>query len=339
MRTGIRIQSMAVVVVASLFFLMGSPFEVSAKTLKIGHILSPKSNQNQALVQVFKPYVEKASGDALKIEVFPNEQLGHGPDQVEGVKMGTQAMFLGDKTWWEAYVPEIGVASVPFLFENREHFHRWVDDVLAKAVMDELIEKCNQRLISLDYKWYRGPFKVICSKKPVFKPEDMRGLRLRLWPARMIQKSWAGFGAEIHTIDFAEAYLALKQGVVEAITTPLDLVWPQKFTEVTKFVTELKQIPMIEIVSINEELWQSLSNEHRKIIKDGLNKAGKWYNDTTMSKMNEIIDDRIVSEHGASYIKVDRKPFVDHCRENILPELISDNLIEKDWIEKVDKLR
>jgi tripartite ATP-independent transporter DctP family solute receptor len=322
--------------IAGLIF---SPAQPMAKTLKIGHILAPGSNQNQALVKVFKPYVEEESRGSLKIDVFPTEQLGHAPDQVEGVKMGTQEMFLGSQTWWEAHVKEIGVATIPFIFDDREHFHGWIDQILAKELMPQLIKKANQRFINLGFKWHRGPFRVICSKKAVFTPEDINGLRLRLWPARMIQKSWAGLGAKIHTIDFAEAYLALKQGVVEAITSPFDLVWPQKFTEVTKYVTELRQYPQLELIVINEKVWQGLSPKDQKILLDGANKAGQWYNEQARTRVEDTIENKLLKVHNAVYIKVNRQPFVDVFRNNVLPKLIADGLVKQEWVEKVKAAR
>lgn len=323
-------------VIAGLVF---SPAVSMAKTLKIGHILAPKSNQNQALVKVFKPYIEEKSKGSLKIEVFPTEQLGHAPDQVEGVKMGTQDMFLGSQTWWEAHVKEIGVATIPFIFDDREHFHGWIDQVLEKELMPQLIEKANQRFINLGFKWHRGPFRVICSKKPIFTPEDIKGLRLRLWPARMIQKSWGGLGAKIHTIDFAEAYLALKQGVVEAITSPFDLVWPQKFTEVTKYVTELKQYPQLELIVINEKVWQGLTPKEQKILLDGANKAGQWYNEQARTRVEDTIENKLLKVHNAVYIKVNRQPFVDVFRNEVLPKLIADGLVKEGWVKKVEAAR
>jgi tripartite ATP-independent transporter DctP family solute receptor len=316
---------------------MGQP--AYAKTLKIGHILAPKSNQNLALVEVFKPYVEDKSNGALKIQVFPTEQLGHAPDQVEGVKMGTQDMFMGSQTWWEAHVKEIGVATIPFLFDDREHFHKWIDEVLVKELMPELIKNANQRIINLNPKWHRGPFRVICSKKPVFVPEDIKGLKLRLWPARMIQKSWSGLGAEIHTIDFAEAYLALKQGVVEAITSPFDLVFPQKFTEVTKYVTELQQYPQLEVMTINEKAWQGLTSQEQQILLDAAGKAGEWYNEQARTRVQDTIDNKLLKIHNAAYIKVNRQPFVDVFRRDILPQLIQDGLVKQAWVDKVEKLK
>jgi len=307
-------------------------------TLRIGHILAPTSLQNRALVEVFKPYVEERTGGAIKVEVYPAEQLGHAPDQVEGVRIGTQAMFLGDKTWWEAFVPKVGVGSVPFLFDDREHFHRWIDEVFKPELEPQIIKNANQRFISLEVKWHRGPFKVICSKRPIFTPEDIRGLDLRLWPARMIQRSWAGLGAVIHTIDFAEAYMALKQGVVDAITSPLDLVWPQKFTEVCKYVTELRQIPLVEFISINEDIWQSLTKEQQQILVEAANEAGRWFNRQNETQVEETIE-KLIREHNVAYIKVNRQSFVNVFRQKVVPDLISAGLLKEEWVKEIEALR
>jgi len=307
-------------------------------TLQIGHILAPASLQNQVLEKVFKPYVEEKTNGEIKIEVYPTEQLGHAPDMLEGVKMGTQAMFLGSQTWWEAIVPKVGVATVPFLFDDRAHFHRWIDKVMKGEIEQEVIKNGNQRFINLEVKWHRGPFRVICSKKPIFTPEDLKGLDLRLWPARMIQKSWAGFNVVIHTIDFAEAYLALQQGVVDAITSPFDLVWPQKFTEVTKYVTELKQYPQIEVISINEDIWQNLSKRQQQILIEAANEAGKWFNEHTETQVEATIE-KLIKEHSVRYIRVNRQPFVDIARKKIVPDLISAGLLKKEWVKEVESLK
>ena len=309
-----------------------------AKTLKIGHILAPKSNQNLALVQVFKPYVEKATDGSLKIEVFPNEQLGHAPDMVEGVKLGTQAMFLGSQTWFGAHIEQIGAATIPFVFEDRAHFQKWMNEVLGKKLMPELIQKSNQRIINLDPPWERGPFRVICAQKPIFGPADIKGLKLRLWPAKMIQKSWSGLGASVHTIDFAEAYLALKQGVVEAITSPFDLVGPQKFAEVAPYITELRQYPQLELISINEKIWQGLTDKERKALMDGAAKAGNWYNEQAKTRVEETIES-LLKTNNAKYIRINRQPFVDAFRTEVIPQLIQDGLVKEAWIKEIESLK
>jgi len=306
-------------------------------TLEIGHILAAGSLQNQALTDVFKPYIEEETNGEIKIKVFPGEQLGGAPDQVEAVKMGTQDMFMGSQTWWEAELPQIGVSTVPFMFKNRDHFHKWVDEVLKKDLEPKLIEKANQRFLNLEVKWHRGPFRVICSKTPVFTPEDVEGLELRLWPARTIQKSWKGLGAKIQTIDFAEAYLAPQQGVVNAITSPFDLVWPQKFTEVVKYVTELKQYPQLEFISINEKTWKKLSEEHKSLLTEAANKAGEWFNKHSSESVEETIQ-KLIREHNVKYIQVNRESFSEKIHKKVIPDLIADGTLKEEWVNQVESL-
>jgi len=257
---------------------------------------------------------------------------------VEGVKLGTQAMFLGSQTWFGAYIEQIGVATIPFVFNDRDHFQRWINEILGKKLMPELIRKANQRIINLEPPWERGPFRVICAKKPIFSPEDIKGLKLRLWPAKMIQKSWSGLGASIHTIDFAEAYLALKQGVVEAITSPFDLVGPQKFAEVAPYITELRQYPQLELISINEKIWQGLTDKEHKALVDGAAEAGKWYNEQAKTRVAATIAS-LLKTNNAKYILVNRQPFVDAFRTKVIPQLIQEGLVQEAWIKEIEALK
>lgn len=306
-------------------------------TLDVGHILAPDSFQNQALL-VFKELVEERTEGAVKINVFPAEQLGHAPDMVENVSIGAQAMMLGSQTWWEVYSDRIGVATVPFMFEDREHFNRWTEKVFIPEILSEVIERGNQRFINLDYLWHRGPFRVIVSTKPIFTPEDLENITMRLWPARMIQESWAGYNISIEVIDFAEVYLALQYGMIEAVTSPFDLVWPQRFTEVAKYVTALQQYPQLELITINNDIWERLSPEQQSIMVECVNKAGEWYNEQTYGRFEDL-KDLMISEHDAVYIEVNREPFVEIMHNQIIPDLVAEGLLMAEWIEAIEDLR
>ena len=82
-----------------LFFVIFPISSSTAKTLKLGTIYAEKNLTSQALLKVFKPYVENKSNGSLKIDVFINQQLGSGSEEVEGVKIGTQDLFVGTLTW------------------------------------------------------------------------------------------------------------------------------------------------------------------------------------------------------------------------------------------------
>jgi TRAP-type C4-dicarboxylate transport system substrate-binding protein len=321
--------------------LLFSPAQSVAKTLKLGHIIAPGTVQAQSFTKIFKSYVEQKSGGSLQIEVYPSGQLGRAPDQVEGVKIGTQDLFFGHLSWWEAHIEELSVISIPFIFEGPDHFGRWAETVIVPELQPKLIKNANQRFINLgaNSMWHKGLSKCIVAKKPIFTPEDIKGLRLRLWPARMIQKSWGGMGAQIYTIDWSEAYLALKQGMVEAITTPVDAAFEQRFTEVVKYVTMLDQVPMARGISINEKVWQGLTAAEQKILTSAADATGKWFAFRSNAQMEDIIENKILKIHNGFYIRVNRQPFIEKLRQKVLPELIADGLIKEEWVKKVEAVR
>jgi len=294
---------------------------------------------NQALEKVFKPYIEEKTKGEIKVQIFPSAQLGRAPDMLEAVKMGSQDIFVGGIVWYTAWVPKAGLIEVPFMFNEREHHQRWVEKVMNTEIQQEVIKKGNQRFINLrGVRWDRGPFRVIASRKPIFTPEDLKGLKLRVWPSRVVPRAWKGFGCDVRTIDWSEVYLALQQGVVDAVTTPIVSVYNQKFTEVVKYVTELRDQTIMYLFSINEDVWQRLTKEQKQIIIEAKDEAGRWYNSRLDDVANETIE-RIIKEHNAYYIKVNRKPFIDIAHNKIVPDLVSAGLIKEEWVREVERLR
>jgi TRAP-type C4-dicarboxylate transport system substrate-binding protein len=209
---------------------------------------------------------------------------------------------------------------------------------MGKKLNGELIRVANQRFIGLGTLWDRGPFRTILANRPIFTPDDIKGLKLRLWPARMIQKAWGSLGAQTRVVDFKEAYLALKQGVVESITISLNSIIPNKLCEVTQYCTALDQWPEIFVTTINERVWQGLTPEEQKIIVDGSEKAGKWYNEYVYSIADKNIKG-IINDYNMAYIQVNRKPFVDVFRDKVIPGLIGEGLIKEEWVKNVESLR
>ncbi len=334
-KRGLTTLALMLALIAGLFL---ASSQAEAKTLRVGLIANPQAVESMAMEKVFKPYVEEKTKGAIKIKVFPSSQLGGAPDQVEGVKMGTQDMFTATQTWWEAHVPQVGAATVPFLFDDRAHFDKWVDEVFVKKIQKEIIKKANQRFISMRVKWRMGPYRVIVSKVPIMSLEDIQGLDLRLWPARMIQKSWAGLGVKVHTIDWSETYLALQQGIVKAMTSPFNAVWSHKLSEVAKYVTELKQFPQLSLTSINEDTWNSLKPEYQKILVEAYDKAGEWFNKTTDEEV-QIKLGKMLKVHDAKYIIINRQPFVDKMHKEVIPGLIAEGILKKEWVDEIKSLK
>lgn len=300
-----------------------------ATELSLGHLTPVTSIQHHALVKFAEIVKEKTEGD-IEINIFPSAQLGSGSDEVDAVAMGIQEMFAGGLTWWTQHSERMRLVEVPFIWENREHFENWVNNVMATKVQSELINKSNQRFINLGVLWKRGPYRVLLnSKRPVIKVEDLKGLRLRMWEADLPQRVWNMMGAVSTTLPWGDAYLAIKQGLVDAVTSPMDSVWGFKFTEVAQYVTELDQFPQIMGMVINEEIWNKMNEKQQKAIMSAADEAGTWYNNQLSTQIQED-KQKMIKNDNAVFIQMNNKSFMDKAGDEIFPKLVEEGQIDKE---------
>jgi tripartite ATP-independent transporter DctP family solute receptor len=321
-------------------FLMGAGQSEGATqeviTLKFGSIAPPQALQSQAIERFIQLVEEKTDG-RIKIDYFPGEQLGPADQQIDYVSSGAQDFYQGGTTYWGVFDKRCYLVESPFVFESREHFENWVDKVFYPKVAPVILEKGNQHILNGDVLWQRGPFRVMAARRPIYKPEDMKGLKLRLWPDKVVTTQYKVLGAEPTHIAWTETYTALATGVVDAVTSPLDLLWPMKFTEQVKYVMELKTFPQQNITAINRETWERLTAEQQKIMLEALDEAGRWFNEMVSADAEQTIE-KIQSEHRATYIReaeIDRAAFARLAREKGFPILIEEGLVQEEYLTEV----
>ena len=303
----------AAFILVILNFLTGQAFAQKAITLSLGHIMAPETHQGVALDYFAKLVKEKTKGK-IEVNIYPAQQLGNAMKMMEGVSMGTQDMVAESTTFWEIYSKDLQIAETPFTFRDRDHFEKFLKSPIFRGIEQDVIKNGNQRFITTDYTWQRGPFRVLVSKtKPILVPDDLKGFKLRLWEAKTIHRYWSWLGATTVTISFGETYMAMKQGIVDGVTSPYDAVWGMKFTEVGKYVTMLQQYWQTMVIAMNEKKFQSLGSANQKILTDAANEAGVWYTKRVRGAVESDMQ-RMMDENGAVFIYVSRKPWVEKIK-------------------------
>jgi tripartite ATP-independent transporter DctP family solute receptor len=296
-----------------LNFFTGKAFAQKVITLSLGHIMAPETHQGVALEHFAKLVKEKTKGK-IEVKVFPSQQLGNAMKMIEAVSMGAQDMVAESITFWEIYASDLKIAETPFTFRDRDHFEKFLKSPIFRNIENDVIKNGNQRFITTEYTWQRGPFRVLISKtKPILIPDDLKGFKLRLWEAKTIHRYWQWLGATTVTISYGETYMALKQGIVDGLTSPFDAVWGMKFTEVAKWVSMLQQYWQTMIISMNEKKFQSLNPTEKKALIDAANEAGVWYTKRIKDTIEKDMQ-RMMDEHGAVFIHVSRKPWLEKIK-------------------------
>jgi len=229
--------------------------------LTFGHVLAPEHPYHLGALR-FKEILEATSPVPVEVQIFHSAQLGSERDMTEGLQLGTLDMVIAPGTI-VLFEPRMGVLYLPHIFDDEAHAHRVLDgeigDYLAQTLPDNGL-----RLLAY---WENGFRNVTNNLRPVYTPDDIIGMRLRVPENPIYQAIFEHFGASVATIPFAEVYAALQQGVVDAQENPLAIILTSRFYEVQNYLSLTAHVYGPAQVLISEARWQSFTPELQDAIK------------------------------------------------------------------------
>lgn len=234
-----------------------------AVVLKIGHVEPEDRSTHKALLN-FKKNVEERSGGSLKIDIFPNGALGGDVQLTESVAMGSLDMALPSTSVLTAYSEEFGVLDMPYLFTSSKAAF----DALDNEVGAYLSEKVVQNGIDILGYSYNGPRSTTTNTGAIEKPEDLKGVKMRVMESPIFIDFYKTLGANPTPMSFTELYTGLQQGTVEAQENPPSLTFANKFYEVQKYSTIDEHVHNFLAFIINDAKFQSLSEDQKTILKE-----------------------------------------------------------------------
>ena len=201
--------------------------------LKAGHISPKTSNEGMAADKFAELVAQKTNGEIV-VEMFPSEQLGKAVAMIDSTIMGNQDIYIGGNVEFERFSPGLKVLGLNYAVQDQAHFRKVLASPIWKEVFIDPLEKVGLKVLDSD--WERGPFRVLVSKKPVRSCADLTGLKLRIAPIDTWRRSWTALGCNPVVLPWTDVYLGLQQGMVDAVTSPFDLLYSMKFTEIAKYV-------------------------------------------------------------------------------------------------------
>jgi tripartite ATP-independent transporter DctP family solute receptor len=255
-------------IVALLLVMAFAVFTLSVAEAKIvvkyGHVGPPIHPQHLGALAFAKYVNEKAKGE-IEVQVFPLGQLGGERSMTEQVQAGTLHMTAVTASVLSNFVKEIGIIELPFVFPDRATAYRTLDD---KDIKERFYKFCEPKgFIFIGYT--ENEFRDLTnSKRTVRKPEDMKGLKIRVVEGPIFIDTFRTLGANPVPLPFPEIYNALQQKVIDGQDNPLYTSTLMKFTEVNKFATVTDHILTECPVVVNKKFWASLSPEQQKIFKE-----------------------------------------------------------------------
>lgn len=255
--------------------------------------------------------INKRTNGRYKIEVYPASQLGKEADINQGLKLGTVDIIISGSSFAARDYKPIGVTYFPYIFRSPEHLIAYTKSDVFKRLAKGYEDKSGNHIAAVSYYGTRQT----TANKPIAKCADMQGLKIRVPDVPAYLAMPRACGANTTPIAFAEVYLALQNGTVEAQENPLTTIEAKKFYEVQKNIILTGHIVDHLNTVISKTLWSSLSDEDKKIFGDVMQEAAQRTTKTIEGKENGLIT--TFKEKGLSVTEVDKADFEKTVAEKV----------------------
>lgn len=268
--------------ILSAFFLPAAA--QSQTTLRIGTGQAAAELQNVILQQV-ADRVKERTGGKLLLQLFPGGQLGSERDVHEQVKMGAPIVTIVDSGYFANYTSkDVGILSAPFVLKNFDEVTKLLRSDLAKSWLTQG-EKNNIKMLA--FNWYFGERNIV-GRKPYPKVADLSHVKFRLAPIPIYIDSFKALGVSPVTLDFAEVYSALQQGVVDAAEGPLGSIFSSKLYEPAPFITLTGHINQVLGLMMNKTVFDGLPADVRTVLVEEMVAGGERYSKQGAARQAEL---------------------------------------------------
>ncbi|MCQ4762672.1 DctP family TRAP transporter solute-binding subunit [Cloacibacillus evryensis] len=257
----------------------------AATTIKIGHVLNTDHSWHKNLAG-FANDVKKETEGRVTIQLYPSGQLGNEKDMVEGLTFGTVDGGLIGGGSFQSIDQKFGIEALPYAWPTHEAAYKAFDGKLGKYLFDLLGKK---GIVGLAW-WENGFRHITNNKKPVVKPEDLKGLKLRVTPDKMRLDTFKLLGAAPMAINFGELYSALQQGVVDGQENPYAIIYSNAFNEVQKYLSKSGHIWGSAVLCVNSDVWNKLSAKDKETVRKLAQKWCAAQRKETIKEENEFLD-------------------------------------------------
>lgn len=270
-------------------------------TLSFGHGVMSSHPTHFAALRV-KELVEERSDGRLKIDIYPNRQLGEEREMVEGLQMGTIDITSVSTGPLGGFVPEIGVVDLPFLFKNNIHAY----GVLDGPIGEELLDKFSEKGIYGAAFWENG-WRHLTANKAINKPEDLEGLKIRTMENKVHMDAFKEMGASPIPMVWGEVYTSLNQGVIDAQENPITVIYTNNLFEVQAYTMETGHLYSPHVVLVSQVSLNKLPEDLQKILINTIKEVTVYQRSKSIEI--ESRQKKLLKEKGMEVLAVDKISF------------------------------
>lgn len=277
-----------IVLMVSVFGLIFGAGTNETKVLKLGHIQSTEHPTHQGAL-LFAELVEEATEGRIKVNVFPNSQLGGIQEMFSQVQTGDLSMVYGGINTL-AFISggeAFEITAIPFLYRDYEHMRAAMKADFFKPILEDAEAKTGVKVLNIAGDTApRG----LSANRAIRTPADFKGLKIRTAASEVVLRVMQKLGALPQQIAFADLYMALQTGVVDAQETGALTVADRSFYEVQDYYMQTDYIRDIETFYINPALWNGLSESDKTVLLEASEKAGELVTELVVAQIKKAYE-------------------------------------------------
>jgi C4-dicarboxylate-binding protein DctP len=241
--------------------------------IKFSHVVANDTPKGKGALK-FKELAEKYTAGKVKIEVYPNSQLYKDKEEIEALQLGAvQLLAPATAKFAPLGAKEFEAMDLPYLYADSKTYTKAVKGEPGKWLMKKLEPK---GITGLGF-WDNG-FHMVSANKPLLKPEDFQGLKVRISGSKIADQYFRQMGASPQILAFSEVYQALQTGVVDGCENTASNYLTQKFHEVQKHITIAEHAHLQYAVITNSKFWSGLPADLRAALDKAMDESTDYTN-------------------------------------------------------------
>ncbi len=235
----------------------------------------------------FKELVEEASGGAITVDVFPNDQLAGG-NAAKGGEMiadGSTDLAAYATSVLSALDEKLSIGTVPWLFDSYTEAREVIDST-GLAYYDKLLQQQGIKAIGSFHNGFR---QLTNNVRPVTTPEDLKGLTIRVPGSEVYMEFFRAFGADPTSLNWSEVFTSLQQGAIDGQENGVSITATSGLVEVQDYMTIWNYTYENDLFLVNLDLWNSLNEATQQLLSEKAVEACNWGRDQVEAEQDELI--------------------------------------------------
>lgn len=290
-----------------------SALVASGATLPAANAADYTLNVNSALttndplfkgLEAFRDNVKARTKGKIEIKLFPSSQLGKDEDVLEQARAGAPVAVVVDGGRLAVYVKELGVLGAPFLASGYSGIRKVVTSDMFEGWSKKLHDTAGLQILS--FNWWQGE-RHLLTNKPILKPEDLSGIRMRTPGAPVWMETIRAMGATPTPMGWTEVYSGLQQKVIDGAEAQHPATYGSKLYEVVHYITKTGHINLITGIVTSAKWYDSLPADLRPILREEALKAGDIASHSTEASLADL--EKKMTEKGVKISNIDVAPF------------------------------